>query len=240
MTRGIDKMDIYHDKQDRLKYLDILQKVKQLSGCELYAFCLMTNHTHLLIKELDTEISKILGSIGIRYAMYFNKKYGRIGSLFQDRFRSETIRSEPQLLACARYIHNNPVKAGMADYPDDYRWSSYRGYLSGDMDLLDSDYLLSALDSDMNTARIQIKKFTLTENEDRFIEFEPISDSVEENREQVGVIIAEHFKLCVDDVKNLKKKERDAVIAYLKANTDLSCRELADVLEISKDIVYRA
>jgi REP element-mobilizing transposase RayT len=85
----------------------------------------MDNHVHLLINEGDDEIGKIMKRINISYSYYFNKKYGRIGHLFQDRFKSEGIDSDAYLLSVVRYIHNNPVKAGLVKNIEEYKWSSY-------------------------------------------------------------------------------------------------------------------
>lgn len=93
---------------------------------EIYCYCLMTNHIHLLVKS--NLLSHYMHHIAFVYAMWFNAKYHRKGYLFQDRFRSEGIETENYLIQCFRYILQNPVKAGICRQVSDYRWSSYRLY----------------------------------------------------------------------------------------------------------------
>jgi len=240
MSRGINKMEIYRDSHDRLKYLDILHRVKKKFTYELFAFCLMTNHNHLLIKEGKTEISKVMASINIRYAMYFNKKYQRVGSLFQERYRSEPIRSEPQLLVCARYIHNNPVKAGIADSPGNYRWSSYHDYLDNhNSELLDCNQIMDMLGSDTVSARNQLMRFTKLDNDDSFLDYD--SDTPEEDtRQVVEKLMKERFNLGLSEMNNLDHGRRCAIIAAIKTDLNLSYVKLGHIMGMSKDSIYRA
>ena len=90
----------------------------------------MDNHIHLLLKESSEGLATMMKRINVSFAYYFNQKHQRIGHLFQDRFKSEPIENERYLLAVIRYIHNNPVKAGIVKKPEQYKWSSYNSYLS--------------------------------------------------------------------------------------------------------------
>lgn len=94
----------------------------------------MDNHVHLLMSEGTEEISKIMKRINVSYAYYFNQKYGRIGHLFQDRFKSEGIEDDTYLLAATRYIHNNPVRANIVKHAGEYKWSSYGIYINHQKD----------------------------------------------------------------------------------------------------------
>ncbi len=96
---------------------------------QLHSFCLMPNHFHLLIEQRsDTPISKLISQISTSYAMYINKKYKRVGHVFQDEFKAVLIKDDPQLMWTSAYIHMNPVKDGLVKLPDNYRWSSYNDY----------------------------------------------------------------------------------------------------------------
>lgn len=98
---------------------------------KLHAFCLMKNHFHLLVEQCDdTPISKLISQLCTSYAMYVNKKYKRVGHVFQDRFKSVLIESNSQLMWVSAYIHMNPVKDGFATHPADYIWSSYQDFVS--------------------------------------------------------------------------------------------------------------
>ena len=143
MVRGVNKQDIFLDESDYRYYLDALEKYKAEEEIEIYAWCLMTNHVHLLLKATKESLAAFLKKVGCKYVPYFNKKYERIGHLFQERFRSEVIDSDEYLLTAARYIHQNPYKAGMAQSLW-YRWSSYGEYFNQG-GLADVSLLLSML-----------------------------------------------------------------------------------------------
>jgi REP element-mobilizing transposase RayT len=93
IIRGNRKEDIFLEDEDKRRFIKILKKIKQKDEYELYAFCLMNNHVHLLIKEKNEHISRIMKRINISYVNYFNQKYQQIGHLFQDRYRSEPMKT---------------------------------------------------------------------------------------------------------------------------------------------------
>ena len=97
----------------------------------IYAYCLMPNHVHLLVKEQSCGISDAIKSISVSYAYYFNKKYEHLGHLFQDRFRSETVNDMEYFVQLLRYIHQNPVAGGLVNNVRYYRWSSWREFDPG-------------------------------------------------------------------------------------------------------------
>ena len=233
MTRGVNKMDLFYDDRDRYRYCEGLDKAKQKFDFALYAYCLMSNHVHLLIKENKTSISVVMQSIGVRYSMYFNAKYRRVGHLFQNRFRSEPIGSENQLLTCARYIHNNPVKAGITSKPEKYFWSSFRTYIGqADESMLDKSLLLG-----IHGGSAALKKHTEAVSDDSFMEYGEGSEEILKNIEE---FLDKEFAIEVRDIQFLKKITRDAVIAALKDNFDVSDRSLAELLTLTKDKIHRA
>src|SRR5690554_1287672 len=113
MLRGINKQIIFHDQEDYKKYIQTIRDYKQLCEYEIYAYCLMNNHIHLLIKEGKEDLGIIFRRIGSKYVYWYNLKYKRCGHLFQDRYRSEVVETEHYLLTVLRYIHQNLVKAGI-------------------------------------------------------------------------------------------------------------------------------
>ena len=128
IIRGINRQQIFEEQADYEKFLAILAEVKEISGCKLFAYCLMGNHLHVLVKEGGESISEVFRRIGARYVVWFNRKYGRIGHLFQDRFKSEPVETDEYLLHLLSYIYRNPVEAGICQEPEEYDWSS-RKYL---------------------------------------------------------------------------------------------------------------
>ena len=127
---GINQQQIFEEEEDNLKFLQILKECKELCGFRLLAYCLMGNHVHLLLKEGTEPLEQVFKRIGGRFVYWYNVKYQRVGHLFQDRFKSEPVDSDAYLLTVIRYIHQNPVKAGLCERPEDYPYSSWKEYLS--------------------------------------------------------------------------------------------------------------
>lgn len=131
MIRGIDRQNIFFEPEDYRKLLYQLGDCKEKGAFELYAYCLMPNHIHLLIKEGAEPIAETFRRIGSKYVMWFNTKYERVGHLFQDRFKSEEVEDDEYFLTVLRYIHFNPVKAKLVKHPREYTYSSYSAYING-------------------------------------------------------------------------------------------------------------
>ncbi len=133
MARGIDRQVIFHDDEDCEKYLQCLSACKKDADFTLYAFCLMGNHLHLLVRPQAEPLAALCKRVSVRYVHWYNKKYVRTGHLFQDRFKSEPVEDDSYFLSVLRYIYQNPVKAGLCKTPEEYPWSSccpscvYRG-----------------------------------------------------------------------------------------------------------------
>ena len=140
MLRGINRQVIFEDDGDRRYFICVLGECKKVSGFKLHAFCLMANHVHLLIEPSEEPLEIIFKRIGTRYATWYNRKYQRVGHLFQDRFRSENVDTDSYYMTVLRYILQNPMKAGMESCPGSYRWSSYLAYEQGSGSLTDTDY----------------------------------------------------------------------------------------------------
>lgn len=126
VQRGVDRADCFRHDADRLLYLALLGEFLAATHCALHAYCLMTNHVHLLVTPTDERGPSILMyKVGQHYVPYFNRRYGRTGTLWEGRFKSCLVDSAPYVLACHRYIELNPVRARMVAGPGAYVWSSY-------------------------------------------------------------------------------------------------------------------
>lgn len=139
MMRGINRQNIFEDDEDYVRFVTLLyqmvcpvdDKGKSLpSRCIFYAYCLMTNHVHLLIREASESLSAVIKRIGVSYAQYYNKKYIHFGHLFQDRFKSEPVNDNGYFFTLLRYIHQNPLAAGLVNDVSSYRWTSWKEYES--------------------------------------------------------------------------------------------------------------
>ena len=139
MLRGINRQDIFTDDTDRQRFLQLLDDLQHdydekgneiARPCILYAYCLMSNHVHLLYRQGTEEIDQSMKRLEVSYAQYFNKKYGRTGHFFQDRFKSEPCEDFEYFITLLRYIHQNPIKGGITKNAEDYQWSSWREYIA--------------------------------------------------------------------------------------------------------------
>ena len=128
VLRGNGKQFIFEDDSDRREFLQQLKAKTVPHGVSIIAWCLMSNHVHLLLEDPENSLSHFMHAISTAYARYFNDKSGHVGSVFQGRFASVPITGDGQLLQAVRYIHENPAKAGVGS-ADAYRWSSYGEYL---------------------------------------------------------------------------------------------------------------
>ena len=124
--RGNNKAACFVEDADRLVYLAHLRELCKTLDCALHAYCLMTNHVHLLLTPVSaTACASMMRDLGQRYVQYFNRRYQRSGTLWEGRYRSSIAESAYYVLACYRYIELNPVDAGMVQHPSAYLWSSY-------------------------------------------------------------------------------------------------------------------
>lgn len=141
-ARGNNKRDIFLDDSDRLFFLQRLAALKRETGFKLYALCLMTNHFHLLIETGKETFSNIMRRLLTAHSMRFNRKYQTVGHLFQGRFGSRLCSRDAYFLRLLRYIHRNPVAAGIVSSPLQWRWSGHADLLKGESALLDCEFPL--------------------------------------------------------------------------------------------------
>jgi putative transposase len=127
IQRGNNRSACFFAEEDYLFYLEHLADQARKHDCAIHAWCLMTNHVHLLLTPAKPESAGMLmKGLGQRYVQYINRTYRRSGTLWEGRFRSCLMQEDSYVLACYRYIEMNPVRAGMVEHPAEYRWSSYR------------------------------------------------------------------------------------------------------------------
>ncbi|MDQ6982630.1 MAG: transposase [Mariprofundus sp.] len=129
MMRGNGGSDIFFSAADRSRFLLLLQEGIGRYGHRVHAFCLMGNHVHLLIQVGSIPLSNIIQNLGFRYTRYINQQRNAVGHLFQGRYKAILIDADSYLLELTRYIHMNPVRAGLCKTADDYEWSSHHAYV---------------------------------------------------------------------------------------------------------------
>jgi len=155
-ARGNERRAIFRDDRDREAYLAGLAHYRRKFGFRLLAYCLMTNHVHLAIRTGAAPLSRIMAGIQSRYAQRFNRRHARVGHLFQGRYKSSLVQEDRYLMAVIRYIHRNPVRAGLTRNASQYPWSSDR-YLrtARGPTWLDIDETLSALGQSRRSAAVR-------------------------------------------------------------------------------------
>ncbi|SNX67166.1 REP element-mobilizing transposase RayT [Bacillus oleivorans] len=242
MLRGANKQEIFHDDYDRNIFLNILEKYKIQSDMSIYAWCLMNNHVHLLVKEGSENISVTMKRIGVSYVWHYNWKYHTNGHLFQDRFRSEIVETYPYLLRVTRYIHQNPVKAGIVKRVDDWKWSSCRGYYGKSLvseNLLDQEYILSHFSVNPSVAKERFKEFNEMPDNDSYLEDKDTWRRMTDK--EAGLKIKNSLgSIEIAQVKSLPKTERTRVLRKIKEINGLSLRQAARILGVSPSLINRA
>jgi REP element-mobilizing transposase RayT len=129
ITRGNDRQDIFHCDEDFQKFLSLVVTQKEKAPFYLYAWCLMTNHIHLLIERQAHTVGRIMQRVLTGYSQWYNRRYRHIGHVFQGRHKAILCDSDTYLAELVRYIHLNPVRAKMVSRPEDCPYSSHREYL---------------------------------------------------------------------------------------------------------------
>src|SRR5918996_317541 len=128
VQRGHNRRDCFHHDTDYLVYLGNLRDLAAKTGCALHAYCLMTNHVHLLLTpSTDSSCALLMRNLGQRYVQYFNRRYDRRGTLWEGRYKSSLVDTAKYVIGCSRHVERNPVRAKMVPSPWAYAWSSYSG-----------------------------------------------------------------------------------------------------------------
>jgi REP element-mobilizing transposase RayT len=153
-ARGNNRMALFHDDEDRVGYLDLLQRVTARWRWRCLAYCLMTNHVHLLLETPESNLSSGMQMLQGRYAQSFNRRHGRSGHVFGARFGAVLVDSDVHVCTAAAYIARNPVEASLCGEPAAWPWSSYGAVFEvGGSSWVDTSRLLEFFGSSLPSAR---------------------------------------------------------------------------------------
>ena len=162
ILRGNAGQDIFFDDEDRQKFYSLLDDLIQRFGIRVHAFCLMSNHVHLAVQTAQWPLSKPMQSLAFRYTRYVNRRQQRVGHLFQGRYKALLVDSQSYLLELTRYIHLNPVRAGLVSDPAQYPHSAHLGYLGkARFSCLTADWVLSQFHERVGIARRRYEAFVM-------------------------------------------------------------------------------
>jgi len=162
LVRGNNRENLFQGTGDYLYYLNKLHTFFQEGEVTLYAYCLMPNHIHLLLEMGNLPLSKVLQRFHTSYTTYFNKKYDRVGHVFQGRYKAIVCDRDTYLLELVRYIHLNPVRAGLVERPEDYPWSSHTIYAGTDQsETIDPSFVLTQFSENPSTAKRMYRSFIM-------------------------------------------------------------------------------
>ncbi|HOR85418.1 MAG TPA: transposase [Bacillota bacterium] len=158
IARGNNKEYIFKENIDKGYFMKLLKETMPGMNYRIYGYVLMDNHYHILIQTIEKKLQEIMHQINNKYSKYFNAKYKRVGHVFQSRYKSTLVQDERYLIWVLRYIHQNPVKAGITQKADEYKWSSdvfYRKRIKG---FVNTDIILNMLNTDRNEAVRKYRK----------------------------------------------------------------------------------
>ena len=235
MIRGVNRDIIFKDGEDRKLFLRLLRYYIKKFDCKVHAYCLMDNHVHILFEDKEFWISVFMRELSSHYAREFNKKYKRVGHLFQERFRSETVYNEGYLLRLIRYIHRNPEKAGICK-TENYKWSSYKQYIYK-CSIIEKSYVLSKFSSNYDKSIKEFEKFVLDKKEDGIDKLYFSKNLTDE--QAIELIKYETGINEITEIKNYKKEKRNKVLAEILEIKNLNSSQIARVLKIGKNFKIR-
>ena len=235
MMRGIDRDCIYQSSKDKGYLLKLIKEEEQL---DLAAYCLMDNHVHFVLHSDSEALTLAFRKINLKYAMHYNFVHDRVGHVFQNRYRSEIVADERYLAHLIRYVHNNPVKAGLVGEARQYMWSSYGEYIgSEDLISLNQKRFILGL---FPKGTEEFKAFHVESDEREYLD---TAEEIEHHRQKlVECIIADYCRTKGIEDRSLIKSEPQhskEIIAKLLRHTKLSHRKIAALLQLNANVVHQ-
>ena len=225
MTQGINKEYIFEENRCKKKYMELLQKEANEFDIKLIAFTIMDNHAHILLyTENINHMSLFMKNINAKFAMYYNYIYKRVGIVFRNRYKSQPILSEKQLLNCIRYIFNNPVRAKIVLNPKEYVYSNFQEFKKKD-NILDEIYKkinYSIKFPKINNEKLILESDFLDTSEDKEIFIKQLINNYEKEH---------NLTICRN------RKDMENIVKYIKREVNISNIALADILQLSKSTI---
>ncbi|SDY88363.1 transposase [Tindallia californiensis] len=243
MIRGNGGQSLFEHDEDQIKFLEILAETKEKTKYEidLYAYCLMGNHVHLLIKENNMDLGDFMRRATAQYALWMNYKYERKGHVFQDRFKSEPAEDDRYLLTVFRYILQNPTKAGLSKGVFDYKWSSWKSYEHNHeypVGLTDVTYIINIFGKTRKEAIERMKRFVQKKNNDSCMDIETgIRLTDNELRDRIK---REFPEIKYQSLNQLPKEDRNEALRKIKSIEGAAKLQIARITGLGAKVVQNA
>ena len=228
LFRGVNQQNIFEEKQDYIKLQEIILDVKEEMDFKIYAYCFMTNHVHLVIHEKNLkDVSLIMKRILTKYARWYNIKYRRSGALIANRYKSVPVEVDEYFLHLVRYVHQNPLKAGIVHDLGKYPYSSYVEYIS-ESDICDTEFVLEML---------KVNEFVEFHNVLEELKF-VVSDRTKKTDEAMIYVIRKRFGIDnPKEISKLEKNKRNEILKELKQ--EFPVRQIQRMTDVSRGIISR-
>lgn len=226
--RGVNRQHIFEEAFDYEKLRDILIELKEEMNFQIYAYCFMSNHVHILLKEKEMgDISLIMKRILTKYARWYNIKYGRSGALIANRYKSKPIEVDEYFLSVIRYIHQNPIKAKMINNLSEYEWSSYNEYITNKQGLTDKEFVLEMITRD-GFIEFHKKEEELSFN---------VDDKIKISDDEIRINILKKIGVEPKCIGEMEKNRRNEILRELK--NKYSIRQLERVTGVSRGVIHK-
>lgn len=238
ILRGINRQIIFEDEEDNIRFLDTLQRFQEQCRYKVFAYCLMGNHVHLLLQVGPEPLEQVMRRICGSYVYWYNTKYQRVGNLFQDRFKSEPVNTDSYLLLVQRYIHQDPVKAGLVSDVAQYTWSSFHSYVNQG-DFLDTHFILRLFNDDKEKAVALFNQYNQEFSDDLCLDID--SEVKSRVSDEDAKLLIRH--ICQvnhpSDLQHFDIATRNHFLHILKTEYHLSVRQLERLTGINRGVILR-
>ena len=227
--RGVNRQHLFEEEADYEKLRKILAALKEEMKYQIYAYCFMSNHVHILLKEQNVgDISLIMKRLLTKYARWYNIKYKRSGALIANRYKSKPVEIDEYFLPVVRYIHQNPTKAGITSSMEEYSWSSYNEYIMERDELTDIAFVMDIL------PKKEFIEFHQEEDDSMY----DVDDRVKISDDEIRRIILKEIGAEPKNIDKMEKEQRDEILRKLK--NKFSIRQLERVTGISRGVIYKS
>lgn len=236
IMRGISRQTILEDQEDYIRFIETMHRYKEICEYKIYAYCLMGNHLHLLLEEgkepLETVMRRICGS----FVLWYNKKYKRVGYLFQDRYKSEPVENNEYFLTVLRYIFLNPKKAGLVFNIQNYQWSNYKDYIQG-INQTEVNLVLGIFHKERKKAIDRFVEYINSENDDKCMD---LTEKKWLTDDEARKIIRTYYKIeHAIEIQKYDKAKRNQYLKELKEKHGLSIRQIERLTGISRGVIQK-